>query len=39
MGCNYLLDHLVGAGEQGGRRDVEPDRSRSLKVDEKLEFG
>jgi hypothetical protein len=38
MGCNYLLDHLVGAGEQG-RRDVEPDRSRSLKVDEKLEFG
>jgi len=35
-GCNDLLDHLVGAGEQR-RRHVK--RSRGLDVDRQLELG
>jgi hypothetical protein len=34
----YLFDHLVSAGEQGGR-DVEPEYLGGLKVYDKLEFG
>ena len=35
--CNGLLDHLVGAGEQG-RRDFDAERSRGRKVDHEFEL-
>jgi hypothetical protein len=37
-GCNDLLDHLVGAGEQRGRYG-EAKCLCSLKINDKLEFG
>ena len=33
-----LLDHLVGAGEQGGRH-LDAERSSSLGVDDQFELG
>jgi hypothetical protein len=38
-GCSDLLDHPVGAGEQGGRRQLEAGRPGGLGVDHEFEFG